>query len=411
MSANITFGSTDAGLVPRQLADIQRAMNEALALIVDPRTGEKPFQNATDDTILQQVVAIFAEAVSNVENAAAITNRQRDPLTATGAMLSALVQLNAILRKAGAPTIIPLTLTGTPSTLVPAGSVVSTADNLYAFAINADVVIPQSGTAPAIGICTTETDADPDPGTVVVIQTPVSGWDSTTNGVTVSVGSTEETDAKLRARQQLSTNATSYRQIEAVRAAVANVEGVSFVRAYQNSGLETDERGIPGKSIACVVVGGDDADIADAIFFRVPIGIGYYGNVSKTIYDDMGMGTAVQFSRPTERLVSVRIQMSVVVDEGIQVFPSNGVDLIKKAILDFAANGHSLCEPLGNAGFVPGQDIVRSYLYTPVNSIGGARVQSIELAVDGGSFSQNDIAIAWDEIGIFSENRIEVDLP
>ena len=35
------------GYAPRRLAEIQRAMNEALAAIVDPATGERPFQNAT----------------------------------------------------------------------------------------------------------------------------------------------------------------------------------------------------------------------------------------------------------------------------------------------------------------------------------------------------------------------------
>lgn len=401
-------GSTNHGFVPRQLADIQQAINNDLAEIVDPRTDEKPFQNATDDTILQQTVAEFAEADMAAENAAAIAFAMRDPLTATGAGLSALVQLNAIMRKPGAATIIPVTVTADPATLIEAGSLVSDPDSVHSYAITENVMVPQSGTADTTAVCTEYGGFNPAPGTIVVIQTPISGWQSVTNGTTISVGTEEETDLELRRRQQQSTNATSYRQIEAIRAAVVNVPGVTFCRAYQNSTLTMDSRGIPGKTLACVVVGGENRAVAEAILYRVPLGIGYYGYISETFYDDQNMAEAVQFSRPVERLVSVRITLEIVVDENIQVFPSNGVELIKAAILDFAVNGHTLCEPLGNTGFPPGQDIIRSYLYTPINSVGGAKVVKLELGIDGGAPSEQDLVIPWNEIGIFSANRIEV---
>jgi hypothetical protein len=108
--------------------------------------------------------------------------------------------------------------------------------------------------------------------------------------------------------------------------------------------------------------------------------------------------------------VSVKITLEVVVDENIQLFPSNGPDLISQAIIAFAETGHSQCEPLGNTGFPPGQDIVRSYLYTPINSVGGARIVSVWLGVDGGEPADLDsISIGWDEVGTFAAERIEVE--
>lgn len=410
MSVNdsIIFGSTDDGFIPRQLADIQRLTNEDLALITDPRSGQKPFQNATDDTILQQVVAILAEAIANTENAAHLSFFARDPLTAVGVALSALVQLNAIIRKPGAQSIIPLTLTGTPSTLIPAGSQIGHEGSDAVFYLHEDVVLPLSGTLTVRALSTEKGPFDPEPGTVVSILTPVPGWDEAVNGSTLSVGSYEETDAALRARQQLSTNHTAYRHIEAIRAAVHNVPGVTFARGYQNSSLVTDERGIPGKTLAMVVVGGDDTEIANAILYREAVGLRYYGNTAVTIYDDMQVGTTVLFTRPVERLISVRVNLEIVIDEKAQKFPSNGDALIKKAIVEFSLQGHTVCEPYGNVAFHPGQDIIRSYLYTPINSIGGARVTSLELAMDGGSFAERDIILPWNEVGIFSEDRIEV---
>lgn len=408
MTAIATAGSTDNGFVPRQLADIQKAMNDDIAEIVDPRTGEKPFQNDKDDTIMQQTVAEFAEAVASVENAAAIAFAQRDPQTATGAGLSALVQLNAIMRKSGAATIIPVTLEADPSTLIRRGLVISDPSATQSYTINEDVVIPQTGLAETSATCTAYGAYDPDPGSIVVIQTPISGWRGVTNRKAIAVGKNEEVDLELRRRQQQSTNATSYRQTEAIRAAIRNVPGVTFCRDYENERLEADERGIPGKTIACVVVGGDSRSIAEAILYRSPLGIGYFGNIAEVFYDDQSMAKTVRFSRPVERQVSVRITIDIVVDENIQIFPSNGVQLIKAAILEFAAYGHTLCEPLGNTGFPPGQDIIRSYLYTPINSVGGARIDKLELAIDGGTFAEEDLTIEWNQIGLFSPERIEV---
>ena len=54
--ASEQYGMTGAGFIPKRLADIQSDLNLELANIVDPSTGEYPFQNAADDAILQQVV-------------------------------------------------------------------------------------------------------------------------------------------------------------------------------------------------------------------------------------------------------------------------------------------------------------------------------------------------------------------
>lgn len=397
------------GYAPRQLADIQIATNENLAEIIDPDTGEKPFQNDTDDTILQQVVAIISEQIAKVENIAKVAFDQRDPLTAVGVALSALVQLNAILRKPGAATIIPITITGRPNVVIPLGSLVATADGEQQFSIYENVVIPNSGTIDLYAYCTEYGPIDPKAGTVVVVSTPVSGWDSVTNGEPVSVGTVEESDSELRRRQQQSTNNTAFRHIEAIRAAVLDIPGVTFCRAYQNSALVPDVRGIPGKDVAVVVVGGNDRDIASAMFYEFGISQLGYGNRTEVFYDNQKIANPISFSRPVEREISVLVQLEIVVDEGIQIFPSNGPELIKAAILDFAVNGHTPCEPIGNTGFPPGQDIIRSYLYSPINSIGGARVVSIHLGVDGGPLAEHDVSIDWDEIGIFSADRIQVE--
>lgn len=411
-SGEQVFGSTDNGFIPRQLADIQRKINEDHALITDPRTEERPFQNVSDDTIMQQATGIISEAVADVENAAAAAFSMLDPLTATGAGLAALVQLNAILKKEGRNTVIPVYLFGSPSAVIPQGSLVcDPLDTSIPYSLNETVVLPANGQAEALAICTEEGEHCPEKDTITYIMTPAPGWDDVTNDLATSVGTFEEGDNKLRRRQQLSTEATSYRQIEAIQAAVRNIEGVTFVRAYQNRKLVPDSRGLPGKSIAVVVVGGNDLEIAQAISYRDPAGMTYHGNTAVNITDEFGQSEGILFSRPTERLISARLHMEIVVDENVQKFPKNGEPLVKQAIVDFSVNGHSMCEPMGNDGFLPGQDIIREYLMTPINSIGGAKATKIELAVDGGEFEEKDVVIAWNEIGVFAVDRIEVKFP
>lgn len=99
--ASSSYGMTLAGFIPKRLADIQNDMNASIALIVDPHTGEYPFQNVTDDAVLQQVVGVFASALEEAWEAAYEASVQFDPQKNTGAGQSGTVQLNAITRKAG----------------------------------------------------------------------------------------------------------------------------------------------------------------------------------------------------------------------------------------------------------------------------------------------------------------------
>lgn len=396
------------GFIPRQLADIQQEINDRLLQIVDPVTGEQVFQNNSDDTILQQIVAIFAEAGMSADNAAAWAFLMRDPLSAVGKALSALVQLNGITRNAGSRTIIPLMFEGVPGTLIPRGSIFTDDTGTQRYALNEDVVIPLSGTSAMGASCTEYGPYNPRIGSIVVSRQTIIGLTSVTNGQTSSIGKDEETDEQLRARQQQSTSATSYRQIEAIRGAVLDTEGVTFCRAYQNSGLTVSENGISPKSVAVVAVGGDDRKICENIFLRAPLGIWYDGDIMEVFFDNQNISYPIRFSRPTEIEIYVRIVLEVITDEGINIFPSNGTQLIKDAIVYFAEYGSSACEPIGNPGFPPGQDIIVTQLYTPINSVGGARIISVEISTDGENYQSTDLTIMWNEIGLFDQDRIEI---
>ena len=430
------YGMTPQGFIPKRLAHILDDLNANIANITNHNSGssgtggtggtggsggsggtanEKPFQNAADDSILQQVLGVFAEGLSECWEAAYDGSVQFDPLKNSGAGQAGTIQLNAMLLKPGEYTIVQMELGGKPGTVIPKGSLVSTADENYTFATTQAVNIASSGMVEVEAQCNIKGPVEPELGTVISIQTPLSGWLSAANIATIALGSWEETEGEARRRQQRSTSLTSYRQIEAIYAAVMNVPGVIYCRAYQNNKkYPQDERGIPFKEVAVVAEGGDPREIASALFLRFPVGIIGYGNTSEVFYDKQGISYAISFSRPQEIAVSVAVD---VVITNRADFPDTGAQQIKQAILDYAEYGGQ-----GNEnGFPPGANIVCSRLYTPVNSVPGHKVTRLQITsgitgeLGGASgespeFSNADIPVVWNEVGRFDLDRISVNV-
>ena len=406
--ASSSYGMTPAGFIPKRLADIQGDLNASIALIVDPHTGEYPFQNVTDDAVLQQVVGVFASALEEAWEAAYEASVQFDPQKNTGAGQSGTVQLNAITRKAGTKTILTFDLTGTPGVLVPAGALIAAASGETAYALQENVIFPavvegqRTSHATARGVCTEYGAFDPTPGTVNTIQTPVAGWFNASNTATESVGTAQETDEELRKRQQRSTQLTSYRQIDCIGASFLAFEVVTYCRAYQNATTyPVDDRGIPFKEVAVVAEGGDPAAITDALFLRFPVGVIGHGSISITKYDQQGVGYPISFSRPTPIPVYVNVIVEIT---NRSEFPDNGIQLIKEAIVAYAQYG----DTSNTEGFPPGEDVIRTRLYTPINSIAGHEIILCEIGTEQGSLAEENIPIAWNQVATFDVDDITV---
>lgn len=397
------YGMTSQGFIPKRLAQIQDDINNDLEEITHHETGEKPFQNASDDSLLQQIVGVFSEALAECWNAAYHGSVQFDPLKNSGAGQSGTVQLNAMLRKPGSSTIIEMELSGTPATAIPQGSQIATRDRNHTYSTTTAAVITSSGTVTVYAKDIEMSTYVPEIGDVIRILTlPAGGgWMSATNIALISEGTKEETDEELRIRQQRSTSLTSYRLIEAIYAAILNINGVQYCRAYQNPRTyPEDSRGIPFKEVAVVVEGGDNTEIAEALFLRLPTGQVGYGDVTETLYDMQGYPHPISFSRPENIEIYVVIVISIT---DRSQYPDDGADQIKANIIEFAKYGGEGSEN----GFPPGADIIRSRIYTPVNQVGGHSVHTLLIGTSA-AVADEDIAMAWNQVGRFDENRISV---
>ena len=388
-----TFGITDQGFVLKRAADIQSDLVAALSTIVDLETGESLSVILSDENDpIAQVVNAFSAALAEVWEQLGLAYNQFDPLKATGAGLKGTVQLNGITALPGTYSKVTLSLVGTPNLAFTAGKKVSKMDDSVVFTLPA-VIFDNQGAAVVLGTATVKGPLEAAIGEVVKIVTPVSGWTSVTNAAVATLGTLEETDTQLRARQQVSTSLTAQSIVESIYSGVANITGVSFCKVYQNITMVEDGRTIPAKSVAIVVEGGDENEIAQTIFNKNPMA-GTFGDISVNIVDIQGLTNVINFSRPTPVDIYATINVTVV---DVGKWPVTGEEDIKAAVIAHALENYAL----------PGEDIYASALYVPVLTIPGIKVTGITIAKTEQP-EDDEVPFAWNEVVNFTTAKIIV---
>lgn len=398
----MSFGMTNTGFKPKRFADVLDSLTNRIRSISNPDTGEYPFVNETADGLLLQVTSVIAEEIATCWEQAYLASVQYDPQNASGVALRGVVQINGINPSYGTPTQLPIVVRGTAGTVIPAGSKISSTDGSQIYEVQESVVIPAGGETTTTTLCTEVGANNPAPGTIIQIQTPIFGWNYASNNLATSVGTNADTDTTLHIKQSRATAATSYRQVDAIIAGIMTVPGVTYARLYVNKTLTTDARGIAGKTMAAVVVGGLDTDIANVLRLKAGSLDNFAGNLSTPIeyVGELGDTQTIDFYRPTE--VPIYISIGITVTES-GVFPEDAVEKIKQAIVNYAVYDQE-----GVAGFPPGADVLVSRLYTPINSVPGFKVDSLKIGKTSGTLSTNDIAIAWNELATFDASRITI---
>lgn len=228
-----------------------------------------------------QLLAIFAQAISDNNSACINTYNAYSPTYAQGAGLSSVVKINGIRRLAATNSTVPVILTGTVGATITNGVVQDTSYNLWN--LPTTVIIPVGNTITVLATAQQPGQITATPYTLITIYTPTFGWTSVTNSASASLGSNIETDATLRQRQTTSTTYSALAIIEAIISDVANLTGVTDSVIYENTTSVTDSNGCPGHSIYVVVNGGDPIQIANALASRKPPGCGTFGTTSETL--------------------------------------------------------------------------------------------------------------------------------
>lgn len=341
-----------------------------------------------------QMVALVALAIHDANNTAISVYRSFSPATALGDALTSNVKINGITRRAATNSTVDLLLTGTVGTTITNGSVRDT--NSVVWNLPATVVIGTDGTVVATATCANSGAVAAVAGSVNGINTPTRGWASVTNPLAATVGVAAETDAELRVRQSQSVALASLTPFDAVDGAIANVEGVTRHKLFENDTETTDANGLPPHSISAIVEGGDATEIANTIRSVKGQGVSTYGTTAVIVTDKYGNPYTIRFSRPVDVPIYVSITLKALTGYSSQVG-----DEIKAAV---AAYINSLAI---------GDSVLLSRVYSPANlgvvSGGNARYYDImELLIGRSSddVAAANVVVAYDESASCSVDNI-----
>jgi uncharacterized phage protein gp47/JayE len=299
-------------------------------------------------------------------------------------------------------------MVGTPLAVIPAGQLVSDQNNINQWATLSDVTLDVGGLGSVSVRCTVPGPVSAPAGTINRIVTPYPGLTSVTNPADAQVGRNIETDTELRQRRNRSTMAPAASPVESVYANLANLPGVTYARVRQNNTLVTDSNGIPGKSVAAVVVGGLDEDIAYTLLARTGIASAWFGNTSLTLFDAQGEAYVVRWTRPTPLPIYIELELEIV---NPNIFPADGLQQIRDAIIAYAQGGAPALgveDGFSETGFPPGATVLWSRLFTPINFVPGHRVVSLKIGTSPSPTGEADIPTPWDQVPLFLDMNIDI---
>ena len=259
---------------------------------------------------------------------------------APGVNLDRLVQLLGMTRNAATQTtvVVAIANAGGAPVPVPLGALVQATSSGEVFAVVAAVVSPAFGSVAAQLRAVNTGPIAVAIATTWAIVTPFAGspFLTITNAVVGVPGTDEETDADLRLRALFSAHLPGKGTVQSIRAAIADLDGVTEVQVFENTGLlpgivtPVAIAAIPGKSFVTVVQGGVAADIAELIFAQKPAGILSWGATTINVLDDQGFLHPISFEPAT----ALTIFVDLTVTNGSAAFEA----AIKAAVVAYVAS-------------------------------------------------------------------------
>jgi uncharacterized phage protein gp47/JayE len=351
--------------------------------------------NLDPDSQDGQFIAIFAQAIYDLNQLAIADYNARSPVTAQGAGLSSLVKINGLTRQSPSNSSADVTVVGQTGTVINGGLVGDNAGLNTQWALPPTVTIPDAGQIVVTATCTTEGAISAAPATLTEILTPTLGWQTVTNADSAAIGQPVESDAALRTRQAASTAVSAETVLEAIYGAVDAVPGVSRLAIYENDTDATDVDNLPPHSIAVVTLGGDAQTIANTIAQK-KAATGTYGTVSELVIDQNGVPLTINFSPLS--LVPVRVNVSVRAFPGYSTAIGNSIQAAVAAFIN---------------GLDIGEDSYLARLYSPANLGGegdGAKfvVTAITQARDADGLAAVDLPMAFDEAATCTADAVTI---
>lgn len=326
----MTSAMTSAGLTVPRLADIREAVRADVA--ADPDLG--PSVQTTSNDIVGQILDTHAEREAAVWEALAAAYAALDPDEAEGASQDAVCAYAGVIRLPASYSTVSLTATGTPATVIPAGSIFRIPNGVK-WISTAEATIGGGGTVAVPCRAESTGPIEAAATTITGIVTTIAGLSSVTNAADAVAGRDVETDAQLRVRREISLQRASGSTNAAIRARVLEVDDVLACVVLDNDTDDVDANGLPPHSFRVIVWPDlpNDVDIWLAIVQQRPSGIRSDGTYAGLATDSQGTQQTVRYSSASAQVIHVVVR--VVIDAN--TYPLDGDTQIEDAVLAYGA--------------------------------------------------------------------------
>lgn len=292
--------------------------------------------DVTEDNPGVSLLFTLLEREALIQEVVQASHLAQYPDSAEGINLDSARSLTGQKRLKGLPTKVThvkLATTGVNPVVIPSGSLVKQTTTGIVFQTISEVTIPASSFVLTEVWSVDNGDFSVSAGSINYIVTPINGWDSVENMNTgvVTAGRVTEDDATFKRRSEINLVISRGGNITAMKNRIREeVAGIKYVTARENRTSAINGDGLPPKSFEIIVLGATDEDIVKKIVETEPAGIGSYGSSSHTVTDSEGNAQTRFFSRVTEKLIYMIINIPT--DSN---YPTNGDETIKKLMFDY----------------------------------------------------------------------------
>lgn len=308
------------------LAGVQADFNAAFGGNLNPNGNTPQGQLGTSQ----------AACIADKNTAIAEIVNQVDPDTAETFMQDAIGRIYFQERTPGLPTAVQCVCVGDFNTPIPTGAQGGdTSGNRYI--CTGGGVIPIGGSI-VLPFANISNGPIPCPAnTLNSIFQAIPGWDSINNPGAGVVGANVESRAEFEFRRQNSVAANGHGSLDSIYGSVIKVAGVIDAYATENVSDATLPFGstnfnLVGHSLYVAIVGGTDADVANAIWTKKNDGSNMNGNTTVVVFDNNYSFPRPQYNIKFERPPALPIKFAIQIVNSPSL-PANIVQLTKDAVI------------------------------------------------------------------------------
>src|SRR5690625_2769756 len=354
----------------------------------------------TDDkSINGKLISLIAYALSPLWMLAEKVYNSGFVHKADGNTLDNIVQNRLMSRRQAEKAKGIIKIIGDESTIIEAGFIVA---NRVEYITTQDVEIGSSGEVLApIEAVEGGSRGNTPANTITEIVTPLVGVDEVTNIEATSGGRDKETDAELRERYDRSFAFGGSATTASIEANLLGLAGVRDARVHENTTMNELD-GMPPKSIAPFVFGGEDEDIARTIYELKSAGIQSYGTTEITITDENDEEHTIGFTRNDVVDIYVHVELETNDD-----FPIDGYKQVRTKVIEYIGGQDEDAVEYNGLGLA--QDVIYVKVIGAIQQIEGITDIPV-LYIDTKTPAENigNINITRDEVALTDCEKVTI---